>query len=516
MSTRRTHRAAPQHDHAGAAGVVVVLGVCAVVRLLFLTSPAGFMNGDEAATGVAAQDILRGHLTAFFPGQAYMGTLEQYVQAAFLAVLPDTALTLRLTQLLIHCATALVIIRIAEKCGLGRWRSLFAGLLFAVGPYYLIEWGSRSQGAYAASLLIGALGLLVAIDAHESPRPVHRAAVFGLLCGLGLWENPQVAYLLAPAGIWLLTSWRGQWLRSAGAFLGAFVVGVAPILLYAARHGLVPGLIGIGDPNNPSSTLQQRWSVLYDPVLAEFLGFRLTPNAGTVANWFPDGPLTLAAIGGAGAAIWAYRVDLARIVRLRADRRRLALVVACFAVAPVLYVTSTRAEYGAEPRYLWGLYPALFVGVAALVPARRRSGVIVGSAFIALTIGLTIRDHHIQPPVTPSAEDARHADAFLETHGQAFVWANYWQAGTMQFYAGEHLTVSALSPQRFESRALDVAAAPNPTYAAYAGDDAATVEHALRAHEVTFTQTQFGTIVLFTGLQPALQPWQLGVAPKPA
>jgi len=90
-----------------------MVGLAGAVRLWLLTRPALELDADEAVTGIMARRILDGHHTAYFAGQNYMGTVEQYLQAAVLALLPDSDLALRLPQVALAAVSCLLVHRIA-------------------------------------------------------------------------------------------------------------------------------------------------------------------------------------------------------------------------------------------------------------------------------------------------------------------------------------------------------------------------------------------------------------------
>src|SRR5688572_33441872 len=66
-----------------------VLGAALVIRVAMLASTLSRLDGDEAVTGIMAQRINEGHHLAFFAGQAYQGSGEQYLQALLFRVLPE-------------------------------------------------------------------------------------------------------------------------------------------------------------------------------------------------------------------------------------------------------------------------------------------------------------------------------------------------------------------------------------------------------------------------------------------
>ena len=76
-------------------------------RVGYLLNPKVNFNADEATTGLMVRDILHGQHYAFYAGQSYGGTVEQYLQAATYLVLrlPQDRFTLRLVQVALSVAT---------------------------------------------------------------------------------------------------------------------------------------------------------------------------------------------------------------------------------------------------------------------------------------------------------------------------------------------------------------------------------------------------------------------------
>ncbi len=106
--------------------LISVLALCGAVRMAFLTSTLLRLEGDEATTGIMAQRILDGHHLAFFAGQSYMGSGEQYLQAGVLWLLPDTPFTLRLPKLALAVLACAGIYLLARRCLGSERRALLA------------------------------------------------------------------------------------------------------------------------------------------------------------------------------------------------------------------------------------------------------------------------------------------------------------------------------------------------------------------------------------------------------
>jgi hypothetical protein len=171
-------------------GVGGVLALAAVIRLLSLRSSLVGFDGDEAVTGVMAQRINDGWHFAFYAGQLYQGSLEQYLQAAALAVLPDTAFNLRLPQVALAVFSCWAVYRVGVYALASRGRALVAAFLFAIGPTWNLVWGVKSRGAFASGLALGLGGMLLALSVTPTSRHWRLGMVgFGLCAGVAFWQS---------------------------------------------------------------------------------------------------------------------------------------------------------------------------------------------------------------------------------------------------------------------------------------------------------------------------------------
>src|SRR5215467_6857208 len=79
----------------------VCLLLALVIRVWLVARTNGVIDGDEVLVGIQAEHILRGELPMYFYGQPYMGSLEAYLVALFVAIAGPSAWTLRAEPLLL-------------------------------------------------------------------------------------------------------------------------------------------------------------------------------------------------------------------------------------------------------------------------------------------------------------------------------------------------------------------------------------------------------------------------------
>ena len=494
-----------------------VLGAALVLRVAMLASTLSRLDGDEAVTGIMAQRINEGHHLAFFAGQAYQGSGEQYLQALLLRVLPDTPFTLRIPQVVLAVLACAGVYLLARRCLRSEGRALLAAALFAVGPFFSVWWSVKSRGAYDSALVLGLAGLLVALWVEpDDRRAAAKLGLFGLICGLGFWANWQSAYLLLPAALWLagtLLGWR--LLRVVPAAVLGFVIGAAPSL----GHLILTGPLEAAGTHAPS-TLGSRVKLVVTSVVPQFLGVQIGEER--VVSWFRP-TVAAASIGVALAvALWFRRRGLLDLATLRRRRREpIDLLLVCAVLTPLLYAQSS-AAVNKFPGYMYPLYAVLPV-LAAAVPVPevlRRRRWVPGALAVGLVVvagglcGVTVRQffdrgEYVAPLGTgeriPTDQLPAVVDA-LVAEGARSVFADYWIANPMQFLAGGRLVVSSSYTYRFPAITAAAKADPAPALVVPAGPRADALRSAIIAAGSTARERRIKDLVLYTGIRPGLAP----------
>jgi 4-amino-4-deoxy-L-arabinose transferase-like glycosyltransferase len=523
---------------AGALPVWPVLLVCAAYRLWYLTRPQAIIDGDEAMTGLMVRRILDGHPYAFVADQHYNGAGEQYVQAVFWAVLPQTPFTLRLPEVLLAVLACWLVFLVGSSL-LGPRRGWLAAVLYAVGPFFLIWKGVRSHGAYPTAQILGLLAILIAVRLRTARggQP-WLAGAFGLVLGATAWASWTAGYLVVPAAVWAAVAVRRRGSLLAPLAAGA-VLGYLPAICWSVRHGKLPLLTG----TQPATGPMDRLRLLFGPVLREFTGvgyFDGAPGWPRLAQ-----ALALLALAGAYAAgCWRRRHGLLDLVRLRAgearaDEARAAdLLLLVPPVVLAFYAFSKFAWWAGEPRYLFAAYPALALGLTALPPRRERLAPLPENprhllvplpAAVAAALVVAVGGTSIGTAIRHSADgDAgrdgclRTAGRWLADHGVSAAYSDYWTGLPLQLLAGDQhkLAVAPMNSGRGKFPALRYAAdAAPPAYVlshaddpmGQAPDEVAAMDRALASHRVAAVRREVACTTVYTDLRPALRPWELGL-----
>lgn len=493
-----------------------VLGAALVIRVAMLGSTLSRLDGDEAVTGIMAQRINEGHHFAFFAGQAYQGSGEQYLQALSLRFLPDTPFTLRLPQVALAVLACAGVYLLARRCLRSEGRALLAAALFAVGPFFSVWWSVKSRGAYDSALLFGLGGLLVALWVQsDDRRAVAKLGLFGLLCGLGFWANWQAAYLLLPAALWLVGTLGWRILRAVPVAVVGFVIGAAPSL----GHLILTGPLEVAGHHAPSS-LQFRAKLVVTSVIPQFVGVQIGQER--VVSWFRPAVATMVIGVALAVALWFRRRGFLNLATLRRSRREpIDLLLLCVVLTPLLYAQSAAAR-NTFPGYMYPLYAVVPVLVAAVpVPAALRPRRWLAAT---LAVGLVIsvaglcwltarefweRGEYVVPLNTgeriPTDQLPAVVDA-LVAEGARSVFADYWLANPMQFLAEGRLVASSTSTYRFPAITAAAKADPSPALVVPVGPRADALRNAIIAAGSIARERRIKDLVLFTGISPGLAP----------
>jgi 4-amino-4-deoxy-L-arabinose transferase-like glycosyltransferase len=398
--------------------VIAAAGAAAGIgfRIWALLLPQGALDADEAVVGLLAHGIVHGTLPAFFPGQGYGGTQEEFLAAPLVAAFGLHAWAIRLVVVVLWAASAALVWRIGLRV-LDEQRAVLAAVLFWIWPTYFDWKSTRAHGFYGSELFLGLAAFLLVLRLAE--RVTRRDLVLlGLALGCGLWSSPQIAIVALPALGWLVWT-RREVLRGWPFVLGAGVVGGLPWLLGNLRndwYSLHPGA------NEGPWTAHLHNLVV--STLPEALGLRLAWSF----EW----------LGTAVVGYLIYALLAAGFAWLLIRRPpRLAPLLLVVAVFPVFYFVSPYTWLQSEPRYLTLVLPlfALLIAFALTTPLRAAAAFAVA---LALTIGGFVElDRHdvvafrTEGVAVPSNLDP--ALATLRAHHLGYAYASYWIAWRITF-----------------------------------------------------------------------------------
>ena len=401
-----------------AATVAVLAGVA--LRLFIARSSLGVLNADEAIVGLMARHVALGEFPAFYWGQEYGGSLEAILAAPLLALAPTSVAAVKAVPQLFHLIGAVFCYLIGRRIAT-RQVGLFAALLFWIWPAFSIWWSTKESGFYGVTLVAGLAAWLLALRIDE--RPSHRDwLLMGFVAGQGWWASPQIVFLLAPVGLWLLFRRKISWSGLALATLTA-VVGAIPWIYANVRSGWASFIV---PPVPTADPYPLRLTSFFVEAFPAFLGTRLQ---GEFGHWFLD-PLGMVAfavlIGVLAAALLLHGHLLMRIGLF---------------LYPFLYAISPLSR--GEPRYLYLLAPMIVLLLATAVRTDLQRVLVIALAAFLSAANLVAMDRGaVGTPASPDvliSGDLRELAADLEEAGVRNFYADYWIAYPVVFYSEERI-----------------------------------------------------------------------------
>jgi hypothetical protein len=322
----------------GYAAAAAVLGLAGLGWRVWLTAAATPpTNSDEAIMGLAASHIAQGReLPVFFYGQHYMGTIEAYLSAPFVALTGPTVLAMRIPTLACYATFLVLMFVLVRRLYSAGLAVLTVGLL-ALGSDRSVKNQLLAGGGYPESLPMVAGLVLLTYALLTGPRRWYAHAGWGLLAGLLAWNH----WLAAPyvlGALVALVAGRAFGRRTALTAGGGFVLGALPLIVDNVRSWPVHSLAVFVGLNGAGAT------PLVDRVVGgAWLGVPLGTGfcaPGRCAWWsLWWGPVLLVLL-----AVAAWRA--VRALRRREDTSRQAvrLVLAAAGLASVVsYVRSPAA-----------------------------------------------------------------------------------------------------------------------------------------------------------------------------
>lgn len=396
------------------------------LRVYVYRSSLGIPDSDEAVVGLMARHVLLGQFTAFFWGQGYGGSQEAVLTAPLFFVFGSSWLTLRIVPMLLMLLGTPLAWRIAGRL-FGQTAGLTAAALWWVWPPFALYKTTHQWGFYASGDLYVLLLLLLALRAAERPT-AQRAAAFGFVCGLALWEDAQLVPVIIPTVVWMLRR-RPRLLRNLWLALAFAALGGLPWLLWNVHHGFGSFQTHLA----AHSSYAHRLRVFFSPLLPMLLGLR-TPfsQKALLSGVLVDiGLLALLALFAYGA--W------------RSRHREASLLYAVAATFPFIYALSRQTLFSSEPRYLLVLAPVLVLLASQLArtAATAVALVVVAAALSAITLHRMDVWQRTTPPLPPNPPIAAQGiQPLLDALKRARidrVYAQYWAAYRIDFESRERI-----------------------------------------------------------------------------
>jgi Dolichyl-phosphate-mannose-protein mannosyltransferase len=337
-----------------AAAVAFVAGLG--MRWWVMNSRLGFLNSDEAVTGLLGYDVIHGHPSLLFGGSTYGSTVEAWLAAPLIAIFGGSRVVLK-TLNVAEWVVASCVVYWAFRHLLGRVRSLALASLLWIQSGAFVALSTVAYLGYASGLIFGAAGLGFLVRSIDDVRRDRATVLAGVFCGLAVWCHPLYLVPLVPAAMGAL--WRRHrdnvttWIWRAGA---GGVLGLAPLIIANVRNG------GAGLKSPPQTTIttyRERIDIVLAQLTPRALGLR-TPNG----QWLVPRRLGMVAV------LAAIALSIFGLVRL-ARRHRGGLVVAAAGLPAVLLLpVFPNTWYPNDSRYFTPIAVPFLVGLIGLTLAR--------------------------------------------------------------------------------------------------------------------------------------------------
>jgi hypothetical protein len=474
-----------------AIGIVVVALVGVAMRVWVLRSGAGALDSDEGVPGLMARHLLDGHLSTFYWGQQYGGSIEVFLDAIAVFIGGSTRLALKSPPMLEAALVSVVVWRVGRRT-VGEWAGVVAGLLVWIWPANYVWYSTKERVFYLPILLLGLAALLLALRLDEEPRRWRDWLLLGFVAGIGWWTGPQIVFTVVPALVWL--AWRRRtriWPGIAYA-AGAAVVGAAPWI----RANIHSGLASLDTaPLNDHQGFVTHLEVILRKGIPSALGLRFAftelwvkPPLGQIVYW-----VALAALVVAAFRLW---------------RSSSLLVVTAF-VFPLLAALSPSGSYIGEGRYMIFVWPLLALLLTGLLASWSRRALSAAALLVLAGVLCVVGLRRLPATVSPYAPDVQvpaHMGPLvdgLEHLGVRHAFANYWIAYRLTYETGERVHVTPLvdvrntaylAEARKDPRAAAVFAAASATESSY--------RSGLRALDVPYRRHRFGDFVVIVPGRP--------------
>lgn len=482
------------------------------------------LDADEATEGVAAYHILHGHFVLMEANARYLGALDSYLLAPFVAVFGTSVTAIRVGMSLMGAIYAVLMFALGWLA-FGRHRAalLMAGIA-AVFPLFALTYGVKAR-TYGVLLLLEALCLILAVRLGWPSRPLRTRdwVVFGFAVGLSVWHDVLLAIPVFVAVVALLArgsaiGWA-QLRRGTALWVGAAIVGFAPWIVYnihthlgSLRHLYTP----LTTYSVPTSQAIKDVLAIALPI---FVGDRVNYcGPSTIPNLAIDFVLLLLL----GLVVWARRHTWIALARGRfAVIEPVDMILVIGPLAVVAVTAKWFNSLSCEPRYLMPLAVPLVAAFVLLLSQRAASaiaaillvGLLVISVFTAqrqamLTSNLVVVPRapsvRVDWPTLVKALEARHPQA---------IWAQYWLARPIQYTSADQLVVGEYGGYvGFPETQLAALAASHPSWLFVTGSaDIPTFEAACSKRGITYTKvTMPDDLVLYADLSQAIAPVDAG------
>jgi hypothetical protein len=457
----------PLPGHVALAVVVAGLGY----RTVLVANDVPPANSDEGTTGLAALHIATGQdFPVFFYGQYYLGAVQAYLAAPWVAAFGTTWWALRVPTLILYAVFLVLMYHLTRRL-CTPWFATVTVALLALGADRVVKNALIGGGAYPESSVLGAALMLLAVQlaGASGPRSKLAFAGWGLCAGLVLWGHwLLLPYLAAAAAVLVAGCWRELWGLPGVAVGAGVLVGAGPLIWHNLRA--LPGqsswevLRALNEAGGTAPLVDR----LYGGVIVGLpLSTGLCPPGHCTPWQLWWGPVYLVLL--IVATIGAVRSRHgARLALLGAATLTLWLYVGSAGAAQTPTESARYLHYGliSLPAVLWPLWQA----ATSATRAWRLAAAGVLAALAATMVAATVALVAVVPRYGQQARGERELVAALDEIGADRIYSEYWTCNRLTYVTRERILCAVLDDRlhrgfdRYPPNAEPVHAASRPAY----------------------------------------------------
>jgi 4-amino-4-deoxy-L-arabinose transferase-like glycosyltransferase len=470
------------------------------------------LDADEASLALAALHITHGQFVLMEPDAQYLGALDAYVAAPFVALLGAGTLSIRLALAFTGALYVVAMYGLGRTLFNSRHAGLLAAFVAAVFPLFTVYWSVKLRGGYTELPTFEALALiLVARIGWEGAGTLRWWALLGLVAGFALWSDVLILVVFAVIAVALLLRapaiGRQRMLGGVGLACTTGLIGLAPWIAYNVPNHLH----SIRAIPKVYTTFAGGVSTLAKHQLPVLVGGSSSCGHDVVPPALSDTMLALLVL----ALLWLRKKSLINIVSGRWSDFEPLDVTLALVPASLLYLVLSRLDsIPCEPRYLMPLGVPLVIAVVTVLatPWRLRLPAVGASAAWLVVSGVAaagmLTDMLDYVPGAQVPFDLRPGLAMLrKAHPQA-IWAQYWLSRPLSYLSGDTLPIGEYGGYvGFVERQQQVETALDVSWVFVRGQaDIVDFEKSCRDRGITFTKVRGGGLVLYTHLSGTLEP----------
>lgn len=216
--------------------LIIILVVGVGLRVFYIYKLPFCMPDEDCATvGLMVSNILKGDIPLFFPGQAYMGSVEALWLSLFAAFLGMSTATLYLGMVSLFVFFSITIYWLGRILG-GRFIGLLAMIYCSISPHFLFHESVVPYGYHMVLLIFGNLVLISSLILTAEQKPRNNFiwwAMLGFSAGIGFWIHLSIILYIIPAGFFLLLNKRViDLVKNSITAIIFFIIGGLPFWIF--------------------------------------------------------------------------------------------------------------------------------------------------------------------------------------------------------------------------------------------------------------------------------------------